>query len=358
MKMVGMMQRMIVGVWFHSAGIKRIEDSGFSRAAEFGVKAARTYNYEHSEKIADVLKRLNMSLFAGISIDPVNLIKDWRQELKHHQILKTHELGIPLIAICLGNELREYMPGEPPNWKFTGRLAFALSNLIRAAKQFMEEHGFNTPVTYAMEGFKLEADGKLQEWVVPLAEAVDIYSLNCYPMEAEDWFTLDAFKRNRRFLTDDKETNLRLVKFEFMLRTLLDELERYDKPLILSEFGLHAGVDFKVVEKSEAKESSATELRDGTKIIPIQDPDNFRRVYLKLAHLIDRVNRDYSNRIRCSFIYEWRDNPFHGKIKSENSPVHACFGLCYVDGTPKFDISEIISILRGEEGTRAKMPET
>ena len=339
---------MIVGAWFHPSGVKRIEDSGFIKAAQVGVKAARTYNYEHSEKIAGVLKRLNMSLYAGISVDPVNLIKDWHQELKRNQILKTHELNVPLIAVCLGNELREYGAGEPPNWRFTGRLAFALSNLIIATKRLMHEYGFNTPVTYAMEGFRLGVNGKLQEWVIPIVEAVDIYSLNCYPMEAKDWFTLNAFKHNKRFLTDDRETNLRLVKFELMLRTLLNELEKYDKPLILSEFGLHAGVDFKVTEKSEEAETPIIELRDGTKIMPLQDPNNFMKVYLKLAHLINRVNRDYSNRIKCAFIYEWRDNPFHRKIKSENSPVHACFGLCYVNGTPKFDISKVISSLIGE----------
>jgi hypothetical protein len=205
----------------------------------------------------------------------------------------------------------------------------------------MKEYGFNTPVTYAMEGFKLEENGKLQKWIVPIAEAVDVYSFNCYPMEAKDWFTLDAFEHNRRFLTDDREANLRLVRFEFMLRSLLNELEKYDKPLILSEFGLHAGVDFKVIEKSEEEKTPIIEVRDGRRIMPIQDPDNFMKVYLRLAQLINRVNRDYSNRIKCAIIYEWRDNPFHPKIISENSPVHACFGLCYVDGTPKFDISKI-----------------
>jgi len=338
---------MIIGAWFHPFGVEKIEDSGFSKAVEFGVKAARTYDYEHSRRIASILKRLNMSLYAGIDIDAENLIKNWRRELelKRNQILEMHELNVPLIAICLGNELREYTIGEPPNWKFTGRLSFSLSNLIVATKLFMEEHGLNTPVTYAMEGFRLEADGKLQEWIVPIVEAVDIYSLNCYPMETKDWFTLDAFKHNRRFLMDDRETNLRLVKFELMLRSLLNELEKYDKSLILSEFGLHAGVDFKVVDKSEEKHASIIELRDGTKIMPVQDPNNFMKVYVKLAHLINRVNRDYSNRIKCAFIYEWRDNPFHAKIKSENSPIHACFGLCYVDGTPKFDISRVTSII-------------
>ena len=114
----------------------------------------------------------------------------------------------------------------------------------------------------------------------------------------------------------------------------------------MSEFGLHAEVDFKVTEKSEKEKMPTIELRDGRKIMPIQDPNNFMKVYLKLACLINRVNRDYSNRIKCAFIYEWRDNPFHRKIKIENSPVHACFGLCYVDGTPKFDISKVTSIFR------------
>ncbi|MBO3754835.1 MAG: hypothetical protein FGF53_08200 [Candidatus Brockarchaeota archaeon] len=322
-----------------------------------------------------------MSLYAGIYVDSENLLKDWHNEIKQEHILGTHKLSIPLTAICLGNELREYMKGEPPNWKFTGRLAFALSNLITATRKLIQEYGFNTPVTYAMEGFGLDFDGKIKEWVVPIVEAVDIYSVNCYPMEAKDWFTLDAFEHNKRFLTDAREANLRLARFEFMLRSLLNELEKYDKPLIISETGLHAGVGFRAVKTKAKGKTNSIETLDGKKIIPIQDTNNFMRVYLQLSEVISRVkiavnrkkiipiqdtnnfmrvylqlsevisrvNRDYSGRIHGVFIYEWRDNPFHRKIKSENSPVHACFGLCYVDGTPKFDISRVMSILRGEK---------
>ncbi len=339
---------MIVGAWFHPSGVRRIEDSGLSNAAKIGVESARTYNYEHSEKISGMMKKLNMRLYAGIDVDPENLLKDWQREMKQNHILRTHQLNVPLTAICFGNELREYTEGEPPNWKFTGRLAFAISNLLTTAKKFIRENGFNTPVTYAMEGFGLDADGKLKEWIVPIVEAVDVYSVNCYPMEAKDWFTLDAFSHNKRFLTDARETSLRLARFELMLRSLLNELEKYDKPLIISETGLHAGVGFKVVSRSGKSKKFAIKTIGGTRIIPIQDPNNFARVYLQLSRLISRVNRDYSGRIQGVFIYEWRDNPFHRKIKSENSPVHACFGLCYVDGTPKFEISKMVSILRGE----------
>lgn len=165
-------------------------------------------------------------------------------------------------------------------------------------------------------------------------------------MEAKDWFTLDAFKHNKEFLTNDKEANLRLVKFEYMLRSLLNELEKYDKYLVLSEFGIHAGVDYKVMDEGESKKTTGViEILDGRKILPIQDANNFMKTYILLANMISRVNRDYSGRIRGVFIYEWRDNPFHKKIKTENSPIHACFGLCYVDGRPKFDISKVISVL-------------
>ncbi|MEM3388242.1 MAG: hypothetical protein QW491_02325 [Thermoproteota archaeon] len=342
-------RNMIIGAWFHPSGVRRIENSGFSEAAKMGINAVRTYNYEHSQRIAGIIKKLNMSLYAGIHVNSENLLKDWHSELKQEHILGTHELNIPLTAICLGNELREYTKGEPPNWRFTGRLAFAISNLITAARKLIQEHGFNTPVTYAMEGFGLDAEGKIKEWVVPIIEAADVYSINCYPMEAKDWFTLDAFEHNKRFLTSPREANLRLARFEFMLRSLLNELEKYDKPLIISETGLHAGIGFKIVKAKKDGRTPNIETRDGRKIIPIQDPSNFMKVYLQLSELISRVNRDYSGRIHGVFIYEWRDNPFHRKIKSENSPVHACFGLCYVDGTPKFDISQITSILRMEK---------
>jgi hypothetical protein len=51
-----------------------------------------------------------------------------------------------------------------------------------------------------------------------------------------------------------------------------------------------------------------------------------------------RVNADYNGRIKAVYFYEWRDNLYHSKIQSENSPIHTCFGLCYSDGTPKFDL--------------------
>lgn len=341
---------MIVGAWFHPSGLEKIEDSGFKKARAAGFLSARTYNYEHSEKIAGELKKHSMSLYAGVGVrtgtlfDASGLVKDWRSQLRPDKVLKTHELGVPLVALCRGNELREYLEGEPPNWRFTGRISFALCRLLSATRDLIHEHGFTTPVTYAMEGLGLGPEGKLLEWVAPVVEAVDIFSVNCYPMGAKDWFTLDAFEHNKRFIRNRKETNLRLARLEYRLRCLLEELEKYDKPLMLSETGLHAGIGFKKEETARRGEA-VIRTREGERIVPVQDPEGFEKVYLQFLTMISKVNRDYSGRIKGLYIYEWRDNPYHGKIQTENSPVHACFGLCYVNGTPKFEISKLKAAL-------------
>lgn len=331
---------MILGAWFHTSGLNKVEDYGFKKAREAGFISARTYDYEHSKKIAKELRRHNMSLYAGFHVDAASLLRDWTSQLKQDHILTTCQMGVPLVALCFGNELREYEAGELPNWKFTGRLAFALSRLIESTKAFVLDHGIDVPLTYAMESFGLGSDGKMLEWVVPIVETVDVFSTNCYPMDAKDWFTLKAFDHNERFLRDRREANSRLLRFEYRLRCLLDELERYDKSLILSEIGLHAGIGFRVA-KSICSESMIIKVRSGEEIIPVQYPEGFERVYLELMSVINKVSKDYPNRIRGIYLYEWRDNPFHSKIQSEDSPVHACFGLCYVDGTPKFNLSKL-----------------
>lgn len=341
---------MIVGAWFHPAGLETIEDSGYDKASEAGFTSARTYNYEHSERISQVLKNRNMSLYAGVEVhsdaffDASDLLKDWRGQLRPDQVLKTHDLGVPLVALCRGNELREYLEGEPPNWRFTEKISSALCKLLSATKNLIHEHGFSTPVTYAMEGLGLGSDGKLLDWMVPVVETVDLFSVNCYPMEVKDWFTTDAFNHNKRFLRDNSEANWRLSRFEYGLRCLLDELERHDKPLILSETGLHAGVGFRIEEKPSRRDMVIT-TREGERIIPQQDPEGFEKVYLQFGSVVKNLSRDYPGRIQGVYIYEWRDNPYHSKIKTESSPIHACFGLCYVDGTPKFGLSKLTSIL-------------
>ncbi len=341
---------MIVGAWFHLSGLERIEDSGLDKARNAGFTSAKTYNYEHSEGIAQELKKRNMSLYAGVEVrsgaffDAVDLVKDWRSQLRPDQVLKTHELGIPLVALCRGNELREYLKGEPPNWRFTEKIAVSLCKLLSATKNLIHENSFSTPVTYAMEGLGLGPNSKLLDWVVPIVETVDVFSVNYYPMEAKDWFTTDAFNHNKQFLRDDSEANGRLSRFEYGLRCLLDELERYDKPLILSETGLHAGAGFRTKDKTGKKEMVII-TREGERIVPLQDPEGFEKVYLQFGSMVNNVSKDYPGRIQGLYIYEWRDNPYHSKIKTENSPIHACFGLCYVDGTPKFGLPKLTSIL-------------
>lgn len=52
----------------------------------------------------------------------------------------------------------------------------------------MEERGILMPLTYAMEGIVLDWYGHFDEWVWPLIDALDIISVNLYPMGVQEWY--------------------------------------------------------------------------------------------------------------------------------------------------------------------------
>jgi hypothetical protein len=318
---------MKLGTWVHDYDNISL-DAQIALAAEHGLHSLRSYHIAYAEKIAPALKQVGMGLFADMWVDGAALVKDWRSQVQLAELTRYHELGVPLEALCVGNELRQ--GGNAPEARqFTARLAFGLANLIATYRHWMDEHGYTTPLTYAMEEIVFDREGYFNEWLWPLIDACDIISLNRYPMSHGAWFTFDAFEESRRFLHDPKVRNDRLVLFELRLRRTLQELERTGKPVILSETGFPSAVGYA--------------LEGDRLVVPESDNARYGEVMREFADLIRRVNSDYHGLIQAIYFYEWRDNLYHRKIwNEEQSPIHVAFGLCDRFGVPKFNIKELL----------------
>jgi hypothetical protein len=315
-----------IGAWIHTAGDVPLDEQ-IALAAENGLATIRCYHYGYAQKAAPALRRAKMSLLAGMHVDARSLVADWRSQVRLDELARYHELGVPLEAICVGNELREG-GDEPDKKRFTARLSFGLANVLDTYRRWLDEHGHPTPLTYAMEGIVYDREGRFHEWVWPLVDACDIVSLNAYPMGNSAWFTFGAFEESRRFLHDERARNDRLALFELQLRRVLQALEEAGKPLILTETGFPSAVGYHV---------------EGERlVVPESDNERYGEAMREFVRLIRRVNSDYRGRIQAMYFYEWRDNLHHGKIWNvEQSPIHVAFGLCDRFGTPKFDLKEL-----------------
>jgi hypothetical protein len=316
-----------IGAWVHDYDDTAIDEQ-IALAAENGLQTIRSYHVEYAEHVAPALLQTGMSLLAGLHIDTGELVHDWRSQVHLDELERYHQLGIPLEAICVGNELREG-GDEPGQKRFTARLSFGLANLIATYRQWMDERGYETPLTYAMEEIVFDQEGYFEEWLWPLIDACDVVSLNAYPMGNQAWFTFDAFEESRRFLHNSRVRNDRLVLFEMRLRRALAELEQVDKPVILSETGFPSAVGYRMAGERL--------------VVPESDDARYGEAMHEFVDLIRQVNADYDGRIQALYFYEWRDNLYHRKIWNvEQSPIHVAFGLCDRFGVPKFDIKELI----------------
>jgi hypothetical protein len=317
---------MRIGAWIH--GYDDIPlDEQIALAAENGLQTIRSYHIGYAEKVVPALKVTGMSLLAGMHVDAEALIEDWSSQVRLDELARYHELGVPLEAVCVGNELRE--GGDAPQTKrFTARLSFGLANVLATYRRWLDDHGCSTPLTYAMEGIVFDREGYFHEWLWPLIDACDVVSLNAYPMGESAWFTFDAFEESRRFLCDSRVRNDRLVLFELRLRRALQELERAEKPMILTETGFPSAVGYHT---------------EGERlVVPESDNVRYGEAMRQFVNLIRRVNADYDGRIHVLYFYEWRDNLHHAKIWNvEQSPIHVAFGLCDRFGVLKFDVKEL-----------------
>jgi len=319
-----------IGAWIHDYDDLLLGDQ-VALAAENGLRTIRSYHVGYAEKAAPALRQTGLSLLAGIPVDAGALVEDWRSQVRLDELARYHELDVPLEAICVGNELREG-GDEPGKKRFTARLSFGLANVIAAYRRWLDEHGYTTPLTYAMESIVFDRQGYFHEWLWPLVDACDVVSLNAYPMGDSAWFTFDAFEESRRFLCHPRTRNDRLALFELRLRRALEELERVDKPVFLSETGFPSAVSYHV---------------EGERlVVPESDNARYGEAMHQFAHLIRQVNADYGGRIRALYFYEWRDNLHHPKIWNvEQSPIHVAFGLCDRFGKPKLDVRKQVNIL-------------
>ncbi len=321
---------MKIGAWIHDHDDLSLEEQ-IAQAAASGLQTIRSYSLAYAQRAAPALQETGLSLLAGIPVDAAALIQDWRSQVRLDELARYHQLGVPLEAVCVGNELREG-GDEPDKKRFTARLSFGLANVLAAYRAWLDGEGHPTPLTYAMEGIVFDPDGTFHEWLWPLIDACDVVSLNAYPMGNDAWFTFDAFAVSRRFLLEARERHDRLALFELQLRRALRQLEAVDKPVFLSETGFPSAVGY--------------HLEGDRLVVPESDHRAYGEAMRAFLRRIRQVNADYGGRIKALYFYEWRDNLHHAKIWNvEQSPIHVAFGLCDRFGTPKFDIGALV---RGE----------
>jgi hypothetical protein len=321
---------MRVGAWIHGGGGISLDEQ-IERAADNGLQTIRCYDFDYAERVVPALKQTGMSLLAGLHIDAEALVRDWRSQVQIDRLARYHDLGIPLEGVCVGNELREG-GDEPGKKRFTARLSFGLANVLTTYRQWLDGHGYTTPLTYAMEGIVFDREGYFHEWLWPLVDACDVVSINAYPMDGRAWFTFEAFEESRQMLCDARVRHDRLVPFELHLRRALQQLEQAGKPLFLSETGFPSAVGY--------------HMEGDRLVVPESDNLRYGEAMREFAGLIRRVNAEYGRRIQALYFYEWRDNLYHDKIWNvEQSPIHTAFGLCDRFGVPKFDLRELVEIL-------------
>jgi len=319
---------MKIGAWIHTGdGISL--DSQIGLAGQSGMNTLRCYDLGYAEAAAETILETGMSLVGGMHVEGEALVRNWRSQIQLEELARYHELGIPLEAICVGNELRE--GGDAPDSKcFTARLSFGLANVLATYRNWLDDRGLATPLTYAMEGIVFDDQGNFYEWLWPLIDACQVVSVNLYPMDASAWFTFGAFEESRRLLFDPRARDDRFVLFELRLRRILQQLEQTGKPLILSETGFPSAVGYHT---------------EGDLVVPECDNARYGEAMQAFVSLICRVNGEYDNRIRAIYFYEWRDNLHHPKIWNvEQSPIHTAFGLCDRFGLPKFELASLTKL--------------
>ena len=321
------------GAWIHSNSQPSWQDA-LLLAGRSGLHSIRSYSFDYSAKVAPILRQTGMSLLAGMHVESGPLAEDWRSQVRLDELAAHFELGIPLEAICVGNELRE--GGDAFDKKqFTASLAEGLANVLDVYHDWMAQHGLSTPLTYANEMLSFGSGGSLRPETMPLMQACDIISANHYPMAAAGWMGTAAFLVNEQLLHDTRTQNDQFVRFECVLRTLLQEAERLDKPLMFSETGFPSAVDWR-----HSGDFEPGKLR----YHPIHDTASYEAAMRRFVRLIQSVNADYRGRIHALYFYEWQDNLGHPKIWNvEKSPIHIAFGLCDEEGNPKLDINKLFA---------------
>jgi len=316
------------GAWIHDRDGLSLP-SQIESACNSGLQSARSYSIQYSRTIASILTNYDMSLFAGLHVQAEDLLKDWRSQVRLRELDEYQRLGVKLEAICVGNELREF-GDDPEKKRFTARVSFGLANVLISYREWLGEHGWKIPLTYAMEGIVLDGKGLFRDHVWPVIDACDIVSVNLYPMGRSAWHGPQQFEESRAFLHDARVRNNRLLRFEMQLRGILEALSGTGKPVILSETGFPSAL--------------GCEKDPNGLIVPISDNARYGEVLTELLGIIADADADYGYPIKAIYFYEWRDNLHHAKITNiEQSPIHCAFGLCDRFGALKFDLGKVLA---------------
>jgi hypothetical protein len=322
-----------LGAWIHNYGVDTagVRDQ-FRAAARFGLAGVRGYSVEYSERVAPWLAEDGLSLVAGIHVDEHALVTDWRSQVKLDELERTVALGCRLEAICVGNELRE--GGDAwESKRFTARISYALARVVEEYRLWLDARGDSTRLTYAMEGIVFGPDGAFREHLWPLVDALDVVSINLYPMTEAHWRDFSAFDVSADFLRTSCAWRRAISKYEAHLRSTLDVVAPRGKPLFLSEMGFPSGVGYRIDGTIDGKDQ----------VRPVSDTVAFGDRMAEYVDLLATASRDYDGLLEAAYFYEWWDNHRHSKIWNvEQSPIHTCFGLCDEEGTPKLDISDLV----------------
>lgn len=329
---------MKLGAWIHDYDPSTADAPGadfasqVAAAATAGLVGVRGYHVGYSERIAPLLEKHDLSLVAGITVDAEALVSDWRSQVKLVELERTVGLGCRLEAICVGNELRE--GGDAwESKRFTARLSYALARVLDEYRSWLDDRGIEVPLTYAMEGIVFDGSGRFREHLWPLVDALDIVSINLYPMTEAHWRDFTAFDVSAAFLRERKAWRREIARYEAQLREIMDVLAGAEKPVFLSEMGFPSGVGYEINGTIDGKEH----------IRPVSDNKQFAVRMSEYMDLLAAVSEDYNGLLQAAYFYEWWDNHRHQKIWNvERSPIHTCFGLCDHQGNPKLDIAALV----------------
>lgn len=322
---------MNVGAWIHNTG-----DAGFAEqfaaAARSGLSSVRGYSIDYSELVAGFVRENDLSIVSGIHVDAEALVDDWRSQVKFDELERTVNLDCRLAAICVGNELRE--GGDDWNAKrFSARLSFGLARVIEEYRNWLDARGHRVPLTYAMEGIVFDDRGAFREHLWPLVDALDVVSVNLYPMTVAHWRGYEAFEVSAAFLREDRAWRRQMSRYEHHLRSILDVLSARGKRLFLSECGFPSGVGYATRGTIDGKPH----------VWPESDNAAFADRMMEYTRVLAAASRDYGGLLEAVYFYEWWDNHRHTKIWNvEQSPIHTCFGLCDHEGNPKLDVAALV----------------
>lgn len=319
---------MLLGTWFHNDD-RNLNGQHVVSAHRRGISLVRSYTFEHIAPIVDVIRECEMSVLAGVHVDPEEVLTRPNDVSLEGEIRAYLESGVKVHAVCIGNELRDPWT-KIGQWTFSEELATKFCIVLDRARELLTDLGVcELRVTYAMERpFPWES------WLQPVVNACDFVSINLFPIENRHWFGPASMDANRSMLLSRNEQKLLLLKYEVALREVLERTCAVGKRVILSETGIPSGISY--------------EWR-GERILSQHLIEPWREMLCKMMDIVVRANDAYGGCIEAVYLYEWRDNCWHSKRMVEDSPAHASFGLCYEDGAEKVDVPQIVSRLSGRE---------